>query len=63
MSKIYVIEIPTKHHGRDDVKEAKEKEIKNLQNYNVFDKVAEDGKNCIGARWVIMEKKVTMDKK
>ena len=25
---VYVIEIPTKHPGRDDVEEAKEKEIK-----------------------------------
>ena len=53
---VFVIEIPTKMHGRDDVKEAKEKEIKNLEHYAVFDKINDHGQERIGARWVVTEK-------
>ena len=53
---IYVVEIPTKQHVREDVKQAKLKEISNLENYNVFEKVSDTGQERISARWVITEK-------
>ena len=46
---IYSVELSVKEHGREDVKEAKRKEIENLRNYNVFDEVRDTGQTCIGA--------------
>ena len=57
---IYVVEIPTKQHVREDVKQAKLKEISNLENYNVFEKVSDTGQERISARWVITEKENMM---
>ena len=57
-STAYVVEIPTKHHGRIDVREAKAKEISNLEHYDVFEKIEDKGQETIGARWVITEKEV-----
>ena len=53
---IYVVEIPTRQHFREDVKAAKLKEIKNLENYDVFAKVDDNGQEAINARWVVTEK-------
>ena len=53
---VFVVEIPTKHHGREDVKEAKVKEIFKLEHYEVFEKVPDIGQEKIAARWVITEK-------
>ena len=53
---IFVVEIPVRQHGRDDVKEAKANEIKNLEQYDVFETVEDEGQNCIGTRWVFTEK-------
>ena len=52
----YSIELSTKEHNREDVKAAKQKEIENLDNYNVYEKVQDVGQKLIGARWVITEK-------
>ena len=39
----YSVELSTKEHDRDDVKAAKQKEIDNLENYNVYEKVKTRG--------------------
>ena len=60
---MFVVKIHTKHHGREDVKEAKVKEISNLEHYEVFEKVLDIGQEKIAARWVITEKEKHDDQK
>ena len=38
------------------VKEAKEKEIKSIMKYNIFEEVEYCGQKKIGSRWVIKQK-------
>ena len=52
----YVVELPVKEHNRPDVLEAKRKEVENLEKYNVFEKVKNEGQETIGTRWVITAK-------
>ena len=52
----YSVELSTKEHGREDVKAAKQKEIENLNNYKVYEKVQDVGQKLVGATWVITEK-------
>ena len=52
----FSVELLTKEHDREDVKEAKQKEIDNLDNYKVYEKVKDVGQPRIGARWVVTEK-------
>ena len=56
MNEIFVIELPVREHGRKEVLEAKEKEIQNLRNYEVFEEVQYVGQETIGTRWVITMK-------
>ena len=46
--------MPKKDHNLPGVLEAKRKEIENLENYKVFEKVEEapEGVKLIGTRWV-----------
>ena len=53
---IYAVEVPIKEHKRVEVLEAKEKEIKNLDDYEVFEEVDDIGQEKIGSRWVITKK-------
>ena len=53
---IYVVEVPTKDHGRPDVIEAKEKELQNLVNFDTFEEVTDSGQDTIDSRWVINQK-------
>ena len=46
----FVVEVPTKQHDRADIREAKLKEINNLEYYDVFQKVEDNGEEKIGAR-------------
>ena len=53
---IYSVELSVKEHGREDVKEAKMREIENLESYDVYERVEDKGQVCVGARWVVTEK-------
>ena len=59
----YSVELPIREHSREDVKEAKNKELINLDNYGVFTKVSDEGQSAIGARWVITEKEAQDEQK
>ena len=54
---IYTIELPIKEHGRPEVKAAKITEVKNLQDYDVFEEVEDNGQETILSRRVITSKK------
>ena len=47
---VYAVEVLVKEHKRKEVLEAKEKEIQNLFNYNVFEEVEDNGQDIIGSR-------------
>ena len=53
---IYNVEVPRKEHGRPEVIEAKKKEFENLQNYETFEEVSDEGQERITRRWVITKK-------
>ena len=53
---IYTVELPTSEHWRPEVKVAKKAEIKNLQDYETFIEVKDEGQTRVGSRWVITEK-------
>ena len=54
----YTIELPLSEHWRLEVKVAKRAEIKNLQDYETFEEVKDEGQMSVGSRWVITEKEV-----
>ena len=39
-----------------EVEEAKDKELDNLENYSLFEEVADEGQEVIGSKWVITRK-------
>ena len=47
---VYTIEVPTKKHNKVKVVEVKEKKIKNLIKYGVFEEVIDEGEEKIGWR-------------
>ena len=53
---VYAVEVSVKEHKRQEVLDAKEREIQNLFNYEVFEEVEDDGQDRIGSRWVITKK-------
>ena len=54
----YVVEVPVHQHNRQDVKMAKEVELKNLMDYETFEEVADVGQERITSRWVVTTKEV-----
>jgi len=52
----YVVEVPLKDHGKEEVVEAKQREIENLRLYDTFEEVEDVGQETIGSRWVITKK-------
>ena len=50
------VELPTSEHWRPEVKVAKKAEVKNLQDYETFIEVKDEGQTRVGSRWVITEK-------
>ena len=52
----YTVELLISEHWRPEVKIAKTAEIKNLQEYETFIKVKNEGQTRVGSRWVITEK-------
>ena len=53
---IYTVELPVSKHGTPEVKEAKNTEVSNLMDYDVFEEVKDEGQETIGSRWVVTEK-------
>ena len=54
---IYTVELPVSKHGTPEVKQAKQTEVVNLMDYDVFEEVKDEGQETIGSRWVVMENK------
>ena len=52
----YTVELPISEHWKPEVKIAKKAEIRNLQDYETFIKVKDEGQTRVGSRWVITEK-------
>ena len=53
---IYTVEVPVREHKTPEVIEAKQKEIENLEKYEVFEEVKYEGQETVGSRWVITKK-------
>ena len=53
---IYVVELPVREHGKPEVIQAKNNEIKNLETYETFEEVDDIGQETIGSRWIVTEK-------
>ena len=53
---LYTVELPVSKHNTPEVKEAKMTEVSNLQDYDVFEEVKDEGQDTIGSRWVVTEK-------
>ena len=53
---IYVVEVPVREHGKAEIIEAKNNEIKNLKTYETFEEVDDEGQETIGSRWIVTEK-------
>ena len=53
---VYTVELLVSEHGRPEVKEAKNTEINNLLDYDIFEEVEDTGQDTIGSRWVITSK-------
>merc|ERR1712101_70152 len=53
---IYSVEVPIKDHGKPEIVAAKNKEMKNLEFYETYEEVKDEGQETIGSRWVITEK-------
>ena len=45
---VFVVELPVAQHSRQDVIEAKKKEMRNLETYEVFDEVEDEGQEKVG---------------
>ena len=52
---IYIVEVPVREHGKPEVIEAKDKEIKNLETYETFEEIDDEGQETIGSRWIVTE--------
>ena len=50
---IFTVEVPVSQHNMPEVKEAKLKEIQNLEDYEMFDCVEDIGQEFIVSRGVI----------
>ena len=53
---IFTVEFPVSSHKRPKVKEAKTKEIRNLEDCKTFELVEDIGQETIGSLWVITKK-------
>lgn len=48
-----MVEVPVREHKKPEVIEAKAREIKNLEKYDVFEEVEYKGQETVYSRWVI----------
>merc|ERR1712105_393602 len=53
---IFAVEVPAKEHKKPEVMEAKDRELENLEKYDVFEEVEDIGQETIGSRWGITKK-------
>ena len=53
---IFTVEVPVSEHNVPEVKDAKVKEIKNLEDYETFEMVEDIGQETIGSLWIITKK-------
>jgi hypothetical protein len=53
---VFVVEVPVKYHKLPEIVEAKETEMKNLEDFDTFEEVQDIGQAKVGSRWVITEK-------
>ena len=52
----FIVGLPVSKQGTPEVKEAKQTEVRNLMDYDVFEEVSDEGQETIGSRWVVTEK-------
>ena len=53
---LYTVELPVSKQNTAEVREAKDKELQNLENYRVFEVVDNTGQDFVTARWVVTQK-------
>ena len=53
---VYTVELQVSEHWRREVKVAKKAEVKNLQDYETFVEVKDEGQTKVGSHWVITKK-------
>ena len=53
---IFTVELPMSEHKLPEDIEAKLKEVQNLEDYEVFQEIVDDGPESIGSHWVITQK-------
>ena len=61
-SSVYVVEVPVRDHGKEEVIEAKGKEIENSKLYETFEEIYDEGQETIESRWIVLRKRSMMDK-
>ena len=49
---IFAVEVPAKEHKKPEVMEAKDRELENLEKYDVFEEIEDTGQEKIGSWWV-----------
>ena len=52
----FTVELPVSEHWKPEVKGAKDTEVENLLDYDIFEEVNDKGQDTIGSRWVITSK-------
>ena len=60
---IYKVEVPVREHKMPEVIEAKQKDIENLEMYEVFEEAKYEGQETVGSRWVTKKEKADGQKK
>ena len=55
-SMIYTVELPVLEYKCPEVLEAKDREVRNHEDYNIFEEVVDDGQDTIVSQWVITQK-------
>ena len=53
---IYMVELPISEHWRPEVKGAKKVEINNLQGYETFIEMKDEGQTWVGSGWITTKK-------
>ena len=53
---VYVVEVPVREHEKPEIIEAKKREIENLEMYETFEKVDDEGQETIRSRWIVSQK-------
>ena len=54
----YTVQVPVSEHWKPEVKVAKKAKVKNLQDYETFIEVKDEGQTKVGSHWVITDKEL-----